>query len=245
MTKDDFLVNDTAFEKVPIHYLPLLEQIKKAYIKELKTDLVSIYLRGSVARGQMVDAFSDLDTFAIVRQDITWKRVNWSAAFNTRIEEKYPFVKEVELMLSGFPLTSNMEMLIKTQSLLLYGQDLGQDIAGYRISKALMLNYRWIRADIDAFLAKKTIDELAIQEIMKIIIRTGFELVMERAGKYTTDLYWCAQEFSIYYPSYQVDMEEALHLYLNPTLNKAAVHQLVLKLGNFIADQCAKELLIE
>ncbi len=244
MTEEGYLVNDTAIEKVPAHYLPVLEEIKEAYLEQHKVDLLSIYLRGSVARGQMVESFSDLDTFAIVRQDIRWKKVAWSKALNDELQAKYPFIKEVELMLSGFPLNTNMEMLVKTQSLLIFGEDLGQEITPYRVSKALMLNYRWIREDIDDFLAKKTIDETDCQEIMKVIVRTGFELVMERLGKYTTDLYWCAQGFVTYYPRYQSEVEQALHFYLNPTTEKKKLDALVQKLGNFIADKCAKELLI-
>ena len=58
-------------------------------------------------------------------------------------------------------------------------------------------------------------------ELTKVVIRAGFELVMEREQRYTTSLYYCYQSFAKYYPQKASLMEHALRLYLNPssTLN--------------------------
>ena len=52
---------------------------------------------------------------------------------------------------------------------------------------------------------------------MKVIIRTGFELVMEMENQYTVDLYPCYKAFSKYYPEKENQMYRALELYLEPS----------------------------
>lgn len=51
---------------------------------------------------------------------------------------------------------------------------------------------------------------------MKVIIRSGFELVMEREQQYIPDFFLYYQTFSKYYPHQAAKMRQCLYYYLNP-----------------------------
>ncbi len=91
--------------------------------------------------------------------------------------------------------------------------------------------------DLAAFKAKKDHEPEAIQEFMKTLLRTGFELVMERLGKYTPDLYFCYEAFAQYYPQYESLMRKALYFYLYPDVDKADLALIIDALGPFLVKE--------
>jgi hypothetical protein len=133
-------------------------------------------------------------------------------------------------------LSSNLGMIIKTQSLLLFGQDIAKQIRNYKAEESMMLNKHWLAKDLVSFLAIEQADfELRnCQEIMKLILRSGFELVMRRVGKYTPDLYICYRDFSKYYPQKSTEMRQVLDWFLNPISDKSLLNYFIDKFGKWL-----------
>lgn len=69
----------------------------------------------------------------------------------------------------------------------------------------MMLNHRWLRDDIQELVEKRVFAKEDCKNMMKVMIRSGFELVMEREGQYTPDLFLCYHTFY-----------RCTHYYLNP-----------------------------
>ena len=203
----------------------------------------SIYLRGSVARGNNVDGFSDIDVFAIIYDiEDRWKIADWQPDLQKELQIEFPFVKEVEVMLTQYfkdfyQKNPRLAMIIKTQSLCIYGEDLIEEIPPFLPNKKMILNLTWLEEDLNDFLQKETIAQKDYQEIAKILIRSGFELVKEKEQKFTTDLYLCYQVFSEYYPEKEKEMREVLHLYLNPIEDDLYLKNLIEDLGNWMLKQ--------
>lgn len=187
--------------------------------------------------------FSDIDTFAVIHDlETRWNRAHWQTDFEREIQQQYPFVKEVEIMLTQYfedfyQKNPRLAMIIKTQSLCIYGEDLATQIPPFLPNKKMILNLTWLKEDLQDFLAKEKITHQACQEITKVLIRCGFEIVMEKAQKYTTDLYWCYQVFSEYFPEKEPEMRELLQLYLNPSNDEISVKRSVEKLGKWLLNQ--------
>jgi tRNA nucleotidyltransferase (CCA-adding enzyme) len=78
--ENGFIVNDLSIEKIDEKWLPILETIVETYQAKLGENLVSVYLRGSVARNLAVDNISDLDTFALVKSTFSDKKIRWKMA---------------------------------------------------------------------------------------------------------------------------------------------------------------------
>lgn len=238
--KNGFILNDTSISKVPTQWLPVIEKIKNSYLDHFGKQVHSIYLRGSVARGNSVDGFSDIDVFALVNGlEERWKMADWQSDLQEELQAEFSFVKDVEMMLTQYfddfyQKNPRLSMIIKTQSLCIYGEDLNEAIPPFLPNEKMILNLTWLEEDVEDFLQKQKITKKDCQEIAKILIRSGFELVMEKEQKYTTDLYLCYQVFSKYYPIKKSEMEKMLHLYLNPVDDDSYLKTLVQNLGKWI-----------
>lgn len=200
----------------------------------------SIYLRGSVARGNNVDGFSDIDIFALIYDlEERWKMADWQPDLEKELQAEFQFVKEVEVMLTQYfedfyQKNPRLAMIIKTQSLCIYGKDLNETILPFAPNKKMILNLTWLEEDVNDFLQKEKNTKQDCQKITKTLIRSGFELVMEKEQKFTTDLYLCYQVFSKYFPEKEKEMRKMLHLYLNPIEEDFLLKRNVNEIGMWI-----------
>lgn len=240
MTKEGYVINPTSKALIPSKWRPLIDDVVATIKGNFGSELHSIYLRGSVARGVAIDGFADLDIFVLLHTSgIRWKAAHWLPKFSSNWTKKYDFVKNIEVMCSSFSeniyaTNPALAMIIKTQSLLLFGAANAEKIPSFKPSKAMTLNYRWLKKDIDHFFAKSNPQPQDVQEITKVVIRSGFEIVMERSGSYTTDLYPCYQMFAKYYPAWSNEMKTILQYYLNPTEELTTLNNVLHKLGDWL-----------
>lgn len=246
LTQDEngFIVNDLALNKLEKRWRDVAYYLAKAYKKYLNESVHSIYIRGSVARGLWVDGVSDLDSFVLVKPNFSEKPIRWQKAdFQEEVGEellkKFPFVGDLEMMLATYTTdfkNSRLAMIVKTQSLLVDGEDIFSELKDYKANREMCLNYRWLSEDITNFLKINsrsfTINQCS--EMMKVIIRTGFELVIEKVGRFSPDLYICYRDFSRFYPTKEAEMRQALYWYLNPILNKKELDKFVVNFGSWM-----------
>lgn len=257
-----FIMNECSLEKISPPWNLVVEEIKSAYLRHLGSTLHSIYLRGSVPRGQAIPGISDVDTFAVVLGDREALDLSWKREFQEFITSKYSFCQGVELTL--IPLTdifqtprhrpNPIQLLIKTQSLCIFGESSREILPGIKPGIDATIQAWTIRRDItkvmedlQALENDGTCDERFVQKvcswIMKRILRTGFELVMEREGVYTRDLYPCWEIFSRYYPREKDHMKRALQWAILPETNPGKIRQFLESFGGWLIAQVEEELL--
>jgi predicted nucleotidyltransferase len=200
-------------------------------------------LRGSVARGNSVDDFSDIDIFALIYDwEERWKMAEWQPDLQKELQTEFPFVREVEIMMTPYfedfsQKNPRLAMIVKTQSLGIFGNDLSKTIPPFLPNEKMILHLTWLEEDVNDFLQKEKTTTRDCQEVTKILIRSGFELVMEKEQKFTTDLYFCYHIFSKYFPEKEDEMREMLHLYLNPMEEELYLKKLVRSLGNWMVEK--------
>ena len=200
-------------------------------------------MRGSVARGNSVNGFSDVDIFAVIHDmEERWKIADWQSDLQKELQAEFSFVQETEIMMTQYfedfaQKNSRLAMIIKTQSLCIFGNDIGKTIPSFLPNKKMILNLTWLEDDINDFLQKEKITQHECQEITKILIRGGFELVMEKEQEFTTDLYLCYKVFSKYFPNKENEMREMLHLYLNPMEDEIYVKKIIESLGKWMINE--------
>ncbi|MFK7808736.1 MAG: hypothetical protein AB8F74_13110 [Saprospiraceae bacterium] len=248
-----FLINPCAMELIDQRYAPVLGQIVDNYIQNEGANLHSVYLRGSVPRGMNVGD-CDLDTFALVfSESDRWKRPDWADEQEQQLQGKYPFLTAVEFYLAGYApvlravpghtdsenLATNhgLAMVLKTQSLCLHGNDISSRIPAYKPDVSVLLNNPWLASDIADYESNSK-DRAQRQQVLKTILRSGFELVLPRIQQYTPDLYLCYRSFSDFYPKKEKWMRRALLAYLNSeeTSSKEA-YRIVNKIGPWLVKQ--------
>lgn len=255
MDQNGFVLNPTGKDKIKSYWAFFISHIIEEYKKQYPHKVHSIYLRGSVAQGLDIERISDLDMFALIHDEqdhyTSWKPVNWLEQYQKTLLQKYEFNNQIDLYRTTY--TPNLEemnvkiqMLLKTQSLCVWGEDVISEIRKFRPGKEMALNIFWIESDLNQTLEKlqSTEDDEKIKElcksIMKIIVRSGFELIMEEEGKFTNHLYQCFETFSEYYPEKKQLMHTALDLFLNPSKKKIDTIFIIEQLGFWIVKEATK-----
>ena len=243
-----FVINPTSWDNIPSRWLPIVAEVKHIYLTNIGDQLHSIYLRGSLVRGTLIENESDIDSFAIIKNhNFRWKQASWAEEANKKLKKKFEFLTEIEFMLcsldqDGHLVNPKIAMILKTQSLCIFGDDLSPTISPFKPDKSMMLNYRWLASDLKSFMAKDNRTEADLKEFLKVLIRTGFEVIMQKEGRYTPDLYLCYRTFEKYFPEKGAVMQKALHCYLNPSSWNKKVELEIINLCNWLVQKVKKEL---
>lgn len=242
-----FIINDLSLENIDDEWQAVISKIVKAYQNHLHGKLHSIYLRGSVARGTAIKGFSDIDTFALIHSNekIRWQKADFQEPVEQKIQEEFDFVRDIEMNIASYHSdfynqNPRLSMIIKTQSLCIFGTDLSPTLPNFKPNQNMILNLKWLETDIEDIISKiekgtNTLEDC--QFVMKVLLRAGFELVMKREGRYTQDLYLCYSTFSKYYPAYENAMRQALIWYLNPIKDRQLLIDFLHLLGCFLINQ--------
>ena len=237
-----FLLNSTSVSLIDADWKKGVDDVVEEYKKHFNEKLHSVYVRGSVAKGKAIPNISDIDTIAVV--DVKKKDINrsWIQDFRQDFKTKYPFITDVEINIQTLNnLSESTKLMIQSQSTCVYGTDLSKTIKPYRVGKDTVQHAQEIGLDIDwvkKYLTERSCTDEQVKQkcnwIMKRILRTGCEFVMEKSSKYTRDLYPCYEIFSEYYPQKKEDMEKVFTLTVYPTGNKVEVLRVLDNMGSWI-----------
>jgi hypothetical protein len=249
-----FIVNHTGAEKIVDPWKPVVEAVREGYLTHLGDNLHSVYIRGSVARGLGRESVSDVDSIAVVK-DGKVSEITWDVPLSKELTSRFPFCTGIEivclphedLMYADDEINASWRMMLKTQCVCIFGDDLAKQLPDYRPGAETLVHANDIRRPIERlvddiralrFIGKLPfrkrlfkslrgdygpVVSLGCAEIMKKILRTGFELVMEEEKVYTRDLYPCYKIFSKHFPEKEASMRRALELAVNPTSNPEEV----------------------
>lgn len=247
MDDQGYVVNPTSIDLIPTYWHPLLNALRDYYQEQFEQDFRSMWIRGSLARGLFWDGWSDLDTFALIssHRHLRWEPCKpaeqvmqkWAALF----PQGYA-ICPIEMMCSSFDKDFQVEMprismLIKTQSVCWWGNDLSADLAPVKPGPAMFLSHRWLASDWSSLQQMKTPNVMAYRTYIKTLIRTAFELVMEDLGKFTPDLFWAVESFAQYYPQKSAQMKKILNLYIQPLDKKQQLTTLLEEITPWILSE--------
>ena len=244
--ENGFIVNPASIEKLQPKWAPVVRKVKEGYLKHFGESLHSVYIRGTVAKGEAIENVSDVDSFAVVTLPSEKIDGSWAKDFAKEVMAEYPFVAGVEV--DSIPLQELEkhkadQLMLKTQSVCVYGENLADKIAPMKPGKAMAQHVKYIKREIlktrEWFQGDHTDVEIRRKctWIMKRLLRSGFELVMERSQKYTRDLYPCYKGFAEYYPDKKDEMHQVLELAVNPAADKAEIVGILDDIGVWVIDE--------
>lgn len=239
--KDGYIINSASKNKIAEKYWPVLNDIVELYKQEFGEKLISVYLRGSVAKGTAIDGIADIDTFALVNDnDINLKR-DWKL-LKKEIYKKYPQYDDIEMGATpSFDIERGFEILLH-QSVAIYGNEITvpqKKIDSQFAMHAPRLDRRLEK--FDSWIKTGNFDKRRCTWFMKTLLRTGLELTLDKAQKYSRDLYPCYQLFSEYYPEKELDMKKVLYLALNPIDDVEKLNKIRNNFGEWLLHECKKQ----
>jgi uncharacterized protein len=234
---EGFLINESRWEKVNKKYRPAIDQIVESLKASFPTEIHSIYLRGSLPRGLGIEGVSDIDML-IVTHDTPEKTFIHQRIghLEDKILQDYPFVYGIEAGfytltdVTGLRRFGIIPFMIKTYSIPLCGENLQEKLPKYKADEKLA-NEHIVNLESQIGVAVSDLEGNEDTEdikdcctwIMKIIIRCGMALVIEKEQTYTRDLYPAYELFSKHYPKQKKEMKETLLLAINPSEKPAEV----------------------
>lgn len=240
-----YLVNPASLEKIQEGWKPVIQDVIVAYKTHFGEKLKSVYIRGSVAKGQAVEGISDIDSIAYI--DLPKDAINheWEEVAEKEIADKYDFLESAELM--SRPLVIGpMNVILLNQAVCVYGDPIV--VPRVKLGKEMMMHIPNLDKRIqilDKKLASADTPEKVKETCVwfaKDILRTGFELTMERSKRYTRDLYLCYQDFAEYYPNKESQMREVLDLALNPTSDKKVIEKIRDEFSSWLIEEAQKQI---
>jgi uncharacterized protein len=208
-----------------------------------------VYVRGSVPLGEPRDFVSDLDTFAVVTGPAP-PAVPWAAEHSREVARRWPFVAGVEASVHRLDVavaSRPVAAMIKLVGACVHGEDLAPRIRGFRPGIELVFHAwdlprdtAWARRLLASASNPGLVDETCVW-ISKRLVRSGFELVMERAGCYTRDLAACRDLFAAYHPQQAAVMDEALSLALSTRGDHERCLRVLDQLGDWLHEAVCAE----
>lgn len=209
-----YILNCIHRDNISEPWLSLVNESIREIKEKFKENLNSIYIYGSVGRGDPKLNSSDLDFTVVLNSKITDEITKDFQLINETLTGRYSFTREV-----GFDLGFIEDVLdkrniyswgfwLKTCCYCLEGEDLSLKFSKFKpsnkIAKAINGDLEeWIKLYTSKIKDSKdeNINELYCQQIMKKIIRTGFSFVMEKENSWTGDLRTSYKLFLKHYPT--------------------------------------------
>lgn len=218
--KFGYVQPDVAGALIGNAWKPLVELVTNSLMK--RQGVRSVYIRGSIPRGLAIENVSDADFIYVCE-------TNFDPAdcdLENVAEAVFPIVHGVRVFRldrAGFDRIHRLQqrpyfhMLLKTQSLFLAGDDITKNIEPFKIGRDMVSHVfslagefarlpRWLEED-----RNRGIDQsIRHKWFSKRIVRSGFEVTMDRSDRFTRDLYLCYEQFAQLYPERSRQMYQAL-----------------------------------
>jgi hypothetical protein len=234
---------DVAIDLIGVTWKPLVDFVTTSLMK--RTNIRSVYLRGSIPRGLAIEHVSDADFIYI--SESNFDRAD--AVLEEAAKANFPFVQNLNLFrLDRIELNKvhhphqrpYFHMLLKTQGLFLAGYNIAKDIEPFKLGPDMVSHVFWLANEFQKtfILAprissrleearKAAVERLAWQWISKRIVRSGFEITIDKNNCFTRDLYLCYEAFAVSYPRQSRQMYQVLMNSLNGNENPITYKDLV------------------
>jgi hypothetical protein len=234
---------DVAIDLINGVWRPLVQFVVSALMNRDRVG--AVYLRGSIPRGLAIENFSDADFIYFSETD--FERAD--SEVEETAKANFPILSELKLFRlnrAEFDKIHHPQrrpyfhMLIKTQSLFLAGDDIAKHIEPFRIGREMVSHVfalenefaksqQWVLTLPPSIPNEqmRTIERSVRRWISKRIVRSGFEVTMNRTDHFTRDLYLCYQQFAMFYPEHANQMYQVLGNCLNGDHSAAKYSELV------------------
>jgi hypothetical protein len=229
------IINKSSKSKIQKDFKPLILDVELEIKKNIR-NIKCLCLRGSVSKGTAKLFTSDIDFVLITREPISLKENKQLVKLSNEMEEKYPFVTDVDISVFNFQdlvnLTTPHELIfnLKTSSCTLFGEDIKKELPDFHIDKKLI---EFLYFDFEkkinelyqlfkynkkkSYNGQKKPVSFWCRWTMRTIIRSTNALTLLKENRYNSDLLDCYKSISKIKPELSKDIQQAIKWDLNPT----------------------------
>ncbi|MDJ1505770.1 hypothetical protein [Xanthocytophaga agilis] len=209
---DFFLVGTDGFFHSINRPLPtvtriIIDDLVKQYTILWKDAVISVYLRGSHLNGE-VKGKTDFDTVVVLKDFVAIDLQKVFAYINNSLQHKYPFIKYFDTYVINESAIANnryLQFVVSVLSMRVYGEPIEKGFTRFKPNKdcifllhnlpqklAMATQMDRMQADFN--------QQIIFNHVIKHLLRSAQELVLEREKCYTRNITLCQSLFARYYP---------------------------------------------
>lgn len=230
-----FIVSDVSKDKIDPIYNPCIQESVESLKKVFHQQLHSVYVYGSVARGDAVAIKSDLDLIAMFDDNLSSNQLAELKKLAGELSHKYRrLVRDVGMAVAYYDYTidpSNYyeNAFLKEICVCVYGEDLGERFGPYKLTSEIPIRFN---GDIKEVLSR-TVSRLETasnedfktftQNFARKLIRTYYSMVMVRSQIWSTRLCEQSEVFLYYFPEKELIIRTLLNWIDEPPTDRETV----------------------
>jgi len=236
LDEQGFIKNEGRKKNIPKKLRPAIDEVIKFSNKKLGNNLLSIYIRGSVAAGRFINYVSDVDIIVIFNKRLPTTILKDFQVFSQRLNSRYKFVNGFDIFIVSLKdllesrELNKLRVYLKTQSVCLKGEDTVAQWNKFKPDRSLS---KYLLSNIDS---EFTFIEMALSGSAKAnynkqrrdinfwrvwmsrtVLRFSLYASLPKHGLYTNDLLDCHQIVSSLYPELTSDLDRAISLSQSPS----------------------------
>ncbi len=211
--------------KLQDEFRPVIEEFADLTNTLFEDEIHSIYICGSIPKGQAIPYISDVDFTLVFKHDLKSYYMETIQHLKTVLGSKYPIISKVDIASCtvGDVLKRQDEwgFWIKIVSVCIYGNDLGQILEPICITKSLIENLNKETMHVISRILNKlrlTNDEDEVRRLRhaltKRLIRAMFTLILDKVGYWTDDFDLIFDHLYANFPDQEKKIR-ALNFFLN------------------------------
>ncbi|MCB9460401.1 MAG: hypothetical protein H6670_12185 [Anaerolineaceae bacterium] len=254
------LLNDADIANIKPPFDAVVHDVVAAYTQHIASDIHSIYIMASVARGLAEVGSSDIDSFAVLEEMLDPELVmqDWLPQAEENLKNKHAaVVSDVEMGLwpYGYVLRDPEEFspgafIIKSQAVCVWGSDLAPELPDYSLNdrmtrlaianEDILFMQDDIEETVEALEKASSPDEVRglCKQVCKHMARTGFSLTLADNAHYTRDVALCVPAFAEGYPQYAQQIAQLGRFIDQPTRDASEILRFLRGFGQTLISLC-------
>ena len=235
LDRDGYIVSDVSLDKIDVAYFPCIRESVEKLIKLFPRRLHSVYVYGSVARGEAVAVKSDLDLIVMFNGTLNSEESTEIKTLTETLSQEYrSLIRDVGMAVANYddtvdPANYYEQTFLKELCVCVHGEDLRERFGPYRLTSEIAMSFN---GDIGETLSR-TISRLVTasneefkmisQKFARKLIRTYYSMVMVRSQIWSTRLQEQSEVFIHHFPDKKSIIHTLQKWIEEPPINREAV----------------------
>lgn len=253
LDRDGYIVSDVGLDKIDIAYFPCIHESVEKLTQVFPHRLHSIYVYGSVARGEAVAVKSDLDLLALFLGTLTREESAKLHTLTEALSQKYrSLVRDVGIAVANYddavdPANYYEQAFLKEMCACVHGEDLRERFGPYQLTSEIAISFN---GNIREVLAR-TISRLEVasdeefkrlsQTFARKLIRTYYSMVMVRSQIWSTRLHEQSEVVIHHFPEKAPSIRTLQKWIEEPPTNRESVLGFFQSEGNWVSANFERE----
>ena len=248
-----FIVSDVSKDKIVKVYMKCIQESVESLRNLFHHQLHSVYVYGSVARGEAVVLKSDLDLIAMFDGQLSPDKLTALKEVTEELSHKYnSLVRDIGIAIAYYEHTVDPSNYYENAFLTelcvcVDGEDLGERFGPYKLTSEIAIRFNGDICDVLARTLKRL--ETATDKDFKTIsqnfarklIRTYYSMVMVRSQIWSTRLHEQSEVFIHHFPEKESIIRTLLNWIDEPPTNREVVFDLFKSEGEWASANFAYE----